>query len=217
MFLLGLTGDIASGKSTVADMLAMRGAAVIDADALVHELYADRDFASRVAALFRTSDGAVSGSLANSPLLKPDGSIDRVALGAMVFRDAEALARLEALVHPAVAALRWQRIEALRERVPSPQIVVVEAVKLIESGQARECGEVWWVVSRPELQRERLMRKRGLSETEAQARLARQPSRAQKRELLGITPLVTVENNGTIHDLEARVDAEWRRLLSVAS
>jgi dephospho-CoA kinase len=153
----------------------------------------------------------------SSLLLSPDGSINRAALGALVFRDEVALARLEALVHPEVAALRKRKIEALRDRLPPPQVVVIEAVKLIESGQSRECDEVWWVISSPELQRERLMHRRGLSEAEAQARLDRQPSHAQKRALLGATPLVMVENNGTIHDLEEQVEAEWRRLLSVAS
>jgi dephospho-CoA kinase len=229
MFLLGLTGDIASGKSTVATLLAARGAAVLDADALVRELYADRNFAARVVALFQAADGEASGassSLANSSvntplpapkLLAPDGSIDRAALGALVFGDAAALARLEALVHPAVSALRKRKIEMLRERTPSPPVVVVEAVKLIESGQARECGAMWWVISSPEVQRERLMRQRGLSEAQAQARLERQPSRAAKRALLGAIPLTTIENNSTIHDLEERVDAEWRRLRSAVS
>ena len=212
MFVLGLTGDIACGKSTVARMLAARGAAVLDADALVHELYADRNFARRVAALFESPGGVTS-----PPILTPDGTIDRVALGALVFRDAASLARLEAMVHPAVAELRERKIEELRARTSqavSSQVVVLEAVKLIESGQAKICAAVWWVTSRPALQIRRLMEERGLSEAQARERLQRQPAPEAKRALLGATPLVVIENNGTLEDLERQVEAQWEKVLS---
>ncbi|HEX8235103.1 MAG TPA: dephospho-CoA kinase [Abditibacteriaceae bacterium] len=203
MFLLGLTGNIACGKSTVARLLQARGAHVIDADLLVRELYAQPEFVRRVESLFahRVLDGS---------LVAADGSVDRTALGALVFNDAEALRRLEALVHPAVAALREQKIRELKATA-QPPAVVLEAVKLIESGQAASCDVVWWVTCRESVQKERLMHNRGLDEAAATRRLAQQPSPQKKRALLGDVPLVEIENNGSLRELEARVEAEWSK------
>ena len=266
MLILGLTGDIACGKSTVASMLAARGATLLDADLLVRELYADRDFASLVAALFDTDslhpdsletqvtapvtaapheyscsaptaapmkkEGAhdvlsqvqhaqvqhaqVQASqtqVAKSRFLAADGTVDRAALGHLVFSDASALKRLEALVHPAVAALRDARIADLKERSSPPRAVVLEAVKLIESGQARICDQVWWVVCDPEVQLRRLISNRGMREQEARARLAQQPDRGGKRAGLGAVSCALIENNRGLAELEKEVEREWRRAL----
>ena len=203
--LLGLTGGIACGKSTVARLLAERGAVVLDADALVHELYADPDFAARVAALF------------DAPVQRDDGTIDRVALGHLVFADAEALRRLEALVHPAVEALRDEKLHVLHGADPRPPAIVIEAVKLVEAGQGAHCAAVWCVSCAREVQLRRLMATRGLSEEAARARLAHQPPLEAKQALLGPVPLVLIENSGTPQELEARVDKEWQAFLRSAS
>jgi dephospho-CoA kinase len=200
-----LTGDIASGKSTVAAMLEARGAAVVDADLLVRELYSDPTFAQRVATLF------------SSDVLDEVGCVDRKKLGVLVFQNPVALQKLEELVHPAVAALREEKLKVLRLQ-PEVHVVILEAVKLIESGQARGCDAVWCVVSTPEVQRQRLMRDRGLSAQAAHARIASQPSRADKREKLedsapGV-PLVFIANDGSLEELQQLVDREWQKFLS---
>jgi dephospho-CoA kinase len=202
---LGLTGDIACGKSTVARWLEEQGAVLIDADLLVRELYADPVFARLVANLF-------AHKAAGSDLLNADGSIDRVALGEIVFHDAKALRQLELIVHPAVAALREDKIAALKALPLPPPAVVLEAVKLIESGQAQGCDEVWCVVCDPEVQLQRLMTHRGLSEEAACARLANQPGMEQKRAVLGEVPLVPIPNNGSLEALHTHVAQEWQRL-----
>ena len=204
MLLLGLTGDIACGKSTVAGVLQDLGATVMDSDLLVRELYADKDFARRVATLFE------------SPILMADGTVDRGALREVVLRDTAALQRLEELVHPAVAALRERKLKALREQPEPPRVVVVEAVKLIESGQARQCDVVWCVTCDSEIQLRRLMEKRGLPQDTARDLLARQPPFAGKIEQLrkysSTTPFVVIENNGSLEDLQQRVRALWQQL-----
>lgn len=202
MRVLGLTGNIACGKSTVARLLAEAGALVIDADLLVRELYADPAFAARVAAQF------------GAGVLDSAGVVDRVALGNIVFNDAAALARLEALVHPAVAALRDAKLRALGALPEPPPAAVIEAVKLVEAGQAGSCDAVWCVVCAPDLQRRRLREQRGLSEAEADIRLPAQPSLEAKRAILGNIPLVLIPNDGSLDELRLAVRTEWERFLS---
>jgi dephospho-CoA kinase len=196
MLILGLTGDIACGKSTVARMLAERGAAILDSDLLVRELYARSEFAARVQGLF------------SSPVLTVSGEVDRGLLGQVVFDNPEALSKLESLVHPAVAALRHEKISALG----GAPVVVNEAVKLLESGQGRLCDEIWCVVCAPEVQLRRLIETRGLSREQAELRLASQPSRERKRDLAGDVPLIWIENNSTLEELAQRIGFEWDRL-----
>lgn len=211
MKLLGLTGDIACGKSSVAALLVELGAAHVDADQLVHDLYADRTFATEVVALFapRFENNVVAAVQA---LIKEDGSVNRAALGQLVFNDAPALRRLEALVHPAVAALREVHLRILRERENPPDVVVLEAVKLIESGQWRGCDALWCVVCDREVQLQRLMQTRGLGLQAARARLAAQPGFGQKMEMVGGAPLTLIHNNGTPEQLRAQVLAAWKRM-----
>ncbi len=241
MLILGLTGDIACGKSTVGRWLQARGARLLDADLLVRELYADPVFARQVAALFEnatplheyscsatsanatsanatsanaTSANATSASLtdAQSRFLLPDGTINRATLGNLVFNDALALRRLEELVHPAVAALRERKIAALRNIEKPPRVVVLEAVKLIESGQALSCDQIWWIVCDAKVQLRRLMENRGLSGKEARLRLAQQPDREAKHALLGNVPCAVIENNESLAELENHVAKSWERL-----
>jgi dephospho-CoA kinase len=202
MIRLGLTGDIACGKSTVARLLEEQGATLIDSDLLVRELYHRPEFAQRVAELFR-------GRGEEHVLLQADGSVDRAVLGQLVFNDAAALRQLEALVHPAVAALREEKVKTLQASSTAPPAVVFEAVKLIESGQARGCDVVWCVTCEPDVQLSRLMTQRGLSQEAARARLANQPGVAQKRAMLGPVPLVLIPNDGSLEALRASVEQAW--------
>lgn len=175
MKILGLTGDIATGKSTVAHLLVALGARHLDADLGVRELYAQPDFAARIAQHF-------------GDVLDARGGVDRVKLGTQVFGNTLKMAELEAIVHPEVARLREQQLDALRQE--GVEAVVIEAVKLLESGQGRTCDEIWCVVAWQNLQIERMIARRGLSRDEAKTRLDAQPSPEAKRLLAGTVPLI---------------------------
>jgi dephospho-CoA kinase len=157
---IGLTGPIGCGKSTVASWLAAEGAVVIDADRVARDVLepGTRELDAVVAAFGRD-------------LLAADGTLDRAALGRIVFRDPEALNRLEAIVHPAVRPRIVAAIEAA-EAGGAPA-VVIEAIKLIEGGLALLCDEVWLVRCDADIQRERL-RGRGAEDRDADARIATQ-------------------------------------------
>ena len=202
MKILGLTGDIACGKSTVAAFLKNWGVANLDSDLLVRELYADPDFANLIAARF-------------GDVLNPENGVDRAKLGALVFENAPELKTLETLVFPAVARLRTRKFEQLRENGAS--VVAVEAVKLLESGQGQICDEIWCVVASEPTQTRRLMENRGLTSDQAAARLASQPSRADKMKLAQTIPLFFLENDGSLGDLETQARLLWNRFLEKGS
>lgn len=196
MKILGLTGSIACGKSTVAGWLEQHGALVVDADSLVHELYRDRDFAAQIGQSF------------GNFVLAEDGTVDRKALGRLVFGNPHKLARLEAIVHPAVTALRDQRAQEVRDSANPPQVLVVDAVKLVESGQYKICQLVWCMVTSREVQLERLMKKRNLTHREALQRIIVQPP-SEKKNVDTDIPIVYIENNGTIAELTQTIERLW--------
>ena len=204
MRLLGLTGNIACGKSEVARRLERLGAVVIDADLLVRELYSDPTVARGIAELF------------GQDALDAAGIVDRAALGRRVFGDGAALRRLEAFVHPLVAGLRERKLAELRRLPVPPSVVVIDAVKLVESGQARGCAAVWCLVCSESDQLERLETHRGLRRDEALSRLAHQPAVEGKRELLNGIPLRLIRNEGTLEALQAEVDRAWADFISAA-
>ena len=196
MILIGLTGNIASGKSTVATLLKERGAAHIDADALVHEMYLPgTEVTAAIAVLF--GDG----------VLDEAGGINRKALGQIVFENPDALKQIEAIVHPRVGPMTSEKIQALLA-VSSPPAIVLEAVKLIESGRYKMCDTVWMVVADHDTQLHRLMEKRGWTEAEAEARLAAQPLIEPRLALVQ----TVIHNNGSLEDLNAQVEAGWNAL-----
>jgi dephospho-CoA kinase len=160
MAVIGITGPIGCGKSTVGRMLAELGGTFIDADALAREVTAPGQPALR-AVRDRFGDGVFESS----------GALDRGALGAIVFEDPAALRDLEAIVHPGVRALVEQRLAAA-SRAGDP-FVVVEAIKLVEGGLAQRCDEVWLIECGPETQRQRLAA-RGLARDDIERRLAAQ-------------------------------------------
>jgi dephospho-CoA kinase len=158
--LIGLIGPIGCGKSTVAGWLAARGAAVIDADDLTRELMAPgTPVAEAIVERF------------GEEYRRPDGSLDRVALGRLVFADPERLAELESIVHPAVAGMLEASIRAADSG--GPGAIVLEAIKLVEAGHAPWCDEVWLVVCDPKTQLARLAG-RGMAEPDARQRIAAQ-------------------------------------------
>jgi dephospho-CoA kinase len=158
-FVIGVTGNIACGKSSASRLLGEFGATVIDADRVYHELI-QPGMPLQYALKDRFGETVVAA----------DGQIDRKALGAIVFSDPAALADLDQLTHPAVVAETISRIENT-----STQVVVVDAVKLFESGIAERCDEVWLVLCNPEIQLTRLMSRNGIDRADAERRIAAQP------------------------------------------
>ncbi len=190
--LIGLTGNIATGKSEVARMLSTLGACVIDADKVAHEVMAPGGPAYE----------AVVGAFGRT-ILAPDGSIDRGKLGAIVFRDAQALRRLEAAVHPATTAEVARRIVEADEPV-----IVVEAIKLIEAGMHRHYDALWVVTAPRPLQIARLVDTRGLSDEEAALRVDAQPPQEEKA---AVADLV-IANDGDLDALRKKVRAAWSEI-----
>jgi len=189
---IGLTGNIACGKSTVVQELQRLGAAVLDADAVAHEVMrAGTAVHAAVVAAFGPG------------IQTPDGEIDRRALGAIVFADPEALARLEAIVHPAVVAYAEEWLAGV-----TAEVAVIDAIKLIEAGIADRCDAVWVVTCPPEEQARRLQRYRGLSWEEAWLRIRAQPPQEEKVARAG----VVIDNGGPISRMRAQVRAAYRRL-----
>ena len=196
---VGITGNIGTGKSTVAGILADLGVHVVDADQVVHALYRDPDslLVQAVAAEF------------GGGVLAEDGTLERAALGKVVFNDAAALGRLEKIVHPAVVAAVRQELDRTPLHVPC----AIEAIKLIESDLVVMLDAVWIVVATPELQRDRL-RAKGMTPDEAQRRLDMQPSVEAKvtelRQKRGSSyPVTRIDNVGTLADLESTVRKLW--------
>ena len=189
---IGLTGNIACGKSTVVTMLRELGAETIDGDAVVHELMGPGSpLAPRIRAAF--GDAVIRG----------DGSIDRPALGRIVFSDPAALRRLEEITHPPVLARKRARIHE-----PGPDVLVLDAIKLFEAGMAADCDEVWVVICAREQQIARLMARNGIVHAEAERRIDAQPPQAEKIARAD----VVIDNSDTLERTRAQVLAQWQRL-----
>jgi dephospho-CoA kinase len=191
MLLVGLTGGIGTGKSTVARMLEKRGAVVFDADALARQA---------VAPGTPGFDEVVERFGPN--VLAPGGGLDREALASIVFADQAARRDLEGIVHPEVRRMFAEGCEEYRE---SDRVVVFSAPLLVETGM-HTAFDLLIVVSAPvATQIERLMRDRGMPERDVQARIDAQLPLEAKEEVAD----VIVHNEGTLEDLEAQVDRVW--------
>jgi dephospho-CoA kinase len=187
---VGLTGGVASGKSTVAAILRELGATVIDADALAREVVAKGTPGfDQVVAEF--------GDQLGEELLTPEGELDRPAMGRLVFGDEQARRRLESIVHPLV----FERIVALEEDAPKDAVVVHDIPLLAENGRAGDFDAVVVVDAPPEVQLERMLGDRGWTREDAESRMRAQASREQR---LALATYV-VENTGTHEDLRRRV------------
>jgi dephospho-CoA kinase len=194
---VGLTGGVASGKSTVSRLLRELGAVVIDADLLARE------------AVLAGSPGLAAVVAEFGPeVLTPEGELDRPAVARIVFADDDARRRLEGIVHPLVrAAADELAAEA------APGVLVVHDVPLLtETGQAGEYDAVVVVDVPAQVQVERMMRDRGMTREEAEARIRAQADRAER---LAVATHV-VENTGTLEELRARVRALHEELIELA-
>jgi len=199
--LVGLTGGLASGKSTVARLLEARGVPLLDADREVHRLY--RPGAAGAVAVAR---------LFGDGVLAVDGSVDRSALARQVFADEAALARLNAAVHPLVRAAVQDWVVSLGRGADAPPWAVVEAALLVES-EGRDDYDVLVVVwCRAAQQLERAVA-RGMSEERAQAVLAAQLPIDAMRAVAD----VVIDNSGALEALPGEVDRAWRKVLNLCS
>lgn len=192
-YFIGLTGNIATGKSTALAFLAEKGAHIADADKLAHRtMIPDGPAYEKVVAAF------------GPEIVDENGLIDRAKLGAIVFADAEALKRLEAIVHPATfELLRWDIMQS------NAKVVVVEAIKLFESGNLMSLSdEVWVVAASPETQMKRLVEERGMSEAEARQRIAVQGPQEDKIARAD----VVIVNDGALEEFYAQLEAAWAQV-----
>ena len=191
---MGLTGGVASGKSTVSAMLAELGAVVIDADLLAREVVA------------KGTPGLAEIVEEFGPgVLTADGELDRPAVGAIVFADEVRRRRLEAIIHPRVRA-RGAELEA----DASPGALVVHDIPLLaETGQGAVFDAVLVVDVPEEVQLDRMVRQRGMSEEEARARIAAQASREERAAIA----THVIDNNGTLEDLRRRVAEVFEELV----
>ncbi len=190
---IGLTGNIGTGKSVVRKMLEQLGAYGIDADLLAHR------------AMMPASPGfdPILDKFGNW-ILSPNGTIDRSRLGKIVFNDPNALSQLEQILHPLVK----DAIDILIQRAPQP-VVVIEAIKLIESGMADACDSVWVTEVTPDIQLKRLLTKRGMKVSEARMRINAQPPLSEKL----IAANIIINNSGSFTDSYQQVVAAWKKII----
>ncbi len=190
---IGITGNIGTGKSTVLQMLRELGAFIIDADQVAHEVMAPGGPAY---------EGVIKAF--GPDIVQADGQIDRKRLGEIVFAHPDQLSRLETIVHPAVFTRLTQLLDEAGE-----QVVFIEAIKLLEAGMAISLCDRVWVVTAPRAQQiERLMRTRNMSRAEAKARMALQSPQALKTAQAD----VVIHNDGSMEALQQQVTTAWQQL-----
>jgi dephospho-CoA kinase len=196
VLVVGLTGGIGSGKSTVSASLAERGAVVIDADLITHEMQASGTVVFE--SIVERFGAGVVGT---------DGELDRAALADIVFADADAKAALEAIVHPAVGAEIAARLAA---EAATDHVVILDIPLLVESG-FKDLAGIIVVDTDPEIAVQRLVQQRALREADARARIAAQASRDER---LARADFV-IPNSGSREELEQRVDQCWEWVRSL--
>lgn len=198
MLLVGLTGGIGSGKSTVARLLDRHGAVVIDADQLAREAVAPGTEGFRqVVETF------------GPEVVRPDGDLDRAALAAIVFEDPARKAALETIVHPEVARLFAERLEPYRD---TDEVVVYVTPLLVERGLSSAFDVVVVVTASPHLRVSRVASDRGIDPNDVRRRMAAQTSDERRAEVAD----VLLDNDGTLAELEAQVDRLWPELVARA-
>ena len=190
LFVIGITGNIAVGKSTVDGMIQARGAQVVDADRLVRELQ-------------RKGQPVWKAIVAHfgHGILTADEELDRARLGDLVFANPRALRDLELIVHPAV---RGEIRRRLKEAEPG-SVLALDAIKLFESGMAGACDTVWAVLAPSQVQLERLRSERGLSLEAARSRIEAQPPQEEKAR----RATLTIDNGGSLDETQRQVDEAW--------
>ena len=195
MLIIGVTGNIGSGKSTVCQILAKLGATIIDADKLAHEAYKPYS---------QTWQELISAF--GKDIVKADGEIDRQELGQIVFSDSNALTQLNQIVHPEAHRMAQERIEICRRQ--KAKAIVVEATLLLEAGWTDLVNKVWLVVAPDDMVTLRLTQHKEISEAQILARLKSQMSAEEKMKHAD----EVIYNDGDISQLEARVTELWDKL-----
>lgn len=193
--MIGLTGNIGTGKSVVRRMLEHLGAYGIDADAISHRVI--EKGAPGYAAVVDTFGKYV---------LDPDGEINRKRLGRIVFTDPEAMKMLEAIIHPLVA-----RATDLIIQRAGKQVIVIEAIKLLEGNLGKDCNSIWVTYAPEEVQLQRLITKRGMSEAEARQRIEAQSPQEEKMR----QAQVIIRNESTFEETWRQVLAAWKKWAQV--
>lgn len=192
MKLIGLTGNIATGKSEVTRALRTHGASVIDADQVARDMVAKGQPA--LAQIVQTFGEAV---------LLPTGDLNRKLLGDIVFNDKAKLRQLEAITHPAARAELWRRVAlAFRNAHSLDHIVVLEVIRLFEGGYAGDCDQVWVTHCPPDMQIARLIQHRGFNEADARTRVNAQTPQADKLAKAD----VIIDTSGSIADTHTQVE-----------
>jgi len=195
MIVVGLTGGILSGKSTISQMLAEKGAVIIDADKIGHEAYKPHT---------KTWQELVDAF--GMSILKENMEIDRKKLGEIVFNDTRALARLNKIVHPEMHSMMKEEIERLRSE--GVGVVVLEAAVLIEANWTDLVDEVWVAVAPEEVAVKRLQNRGGLSEEQARARIRSQISSGERAKHAD----VIIDTDCELSEVRAKVAELWQRL-----
>ena len=193
---IGLTGNIATGKSTVMEILARLGAMTIDADKLVHGmLERDSKIQSQVVNRFGLR------------IRQADGAIDRSKLGTIVFSDPAGLRDLEEIIHPHVG----DQVKSLIANTSAP-VVVIEAIKLLESDLRQQCDAIWVTTCSQEQQIQRLMHGRDMTRPQALARILSQPPQSEKIAQAD----VVIDTSGRYAETQHQVEHAWRQAQSLS-
>jgi dephospho-CoA kinase len=191
-YVIGLTGNIATGKSLVCNMLAELGAFCIDADVLAHQVMAAG-----------TPGYEMVAKKFGKDILSENGEVNRTSLARMVFRDQAALKQLEQIIHPLVE----KKVDQL-VRESDQAVVVIEAIKLLEGGLADSCNAIWVTGSPEAVQKKRLREKRKMSEEDAMLRIHSQLA----QEIKIAAANVVIQNDGTINQTRKQVQNAWETI-----
>ncbi len=197
MLLVGLTGGLGSGKSTVARMLVERGARLVDADAVSREITEKGEVGYR----------ALVEALGEG-ILRPDGELDREALARMVFDDPARREWLNGLLHPLIMQRMAEDLRRCGEESTGGEVVIVDVPLLVETGMEKLFRLVIAVVAEPEEQVSRVVRDRGMSSDEAWARIRAQASNEERTSVAQYV----IANRGTLDELEERVEEVWQSI-----
>ena len=196
MIVIGLTGGIGSGKSAVSHILKELGAEIIDADRVGHEAYQPHTEAWKaVVAAF------------GEQVLQPDSQVDRKKLGAIVFSDPEALARLNAIMHPRMYEMMKERLAGLR--TAGTRVAVVEAAVLIEAGWTPLADEIWVTEASEDVVVERVRQRNNLPEEEIRGRIRSQLTNQER----ALHATAVIQNNGGLEELRQHVQQLWDNLI----
>lgn len=195
MKVIGLTGGIGSGKSAAAAILRDLGAIVLDADTIAHELYAPG-----------TEGWQAVVEAFGHEILDSSGAIERKKLAAIVFADASARRRLEAIMHPRITAELQRRLRALQS-AGNVRVAVVEAALLLEAGWQTLVDEVWVITAAPDIIRQRLERLRGMTTADIEARQRAQMTDEARRAYAH----AVIDNSGTLEQLREQLSAQLAR------